>query len=153
MSYTSLSNDDYIVIPEQDSGPILGIKICDLYEIKHSVIMEIVGDTPVHIDFATCLEYMMRDYTGYLVNLFSFPEDVAIFMMKDLPVLRYQVNNCYLDCAPYIPLIISFMVQGYTYLRNVEGLVPSIENIYKMHDYTDGHFSLTIQQRINNANS
>lgn len=153
MSYTSLSNDDYIVIPEQDSGPILGIKICDLYEIKHSVIMEIVGDTPVHIDFATCLEYMMRDYTGYLVNLFSFPEDVAIFMMKDLPVLRYQVNNCYLDCAPYIPLIISFMVQGYAYLRNVEGLVPSIENIYKMHDYTDGHFSLTIQQRINNANS
>ena len=153
MSYTSLSNDDYIVIPEQDSGPILGIKICDLYEIKHSVIMEIVGDTPVHIDFATCLEYMMRDYTGYLVNLFSFPEDVAIFMMKDLPVLRYQVNNCYLDCAPYIPLIISFMVQGYAYLRNVEGLVPSIENIYKMHDYTDGHFSLTIQQRINDANS
>ena len=148
MSSMLPSNNDYIVIPEQDSGPILGIKVCDLYEIKQSVIMEIIGDTPVPIDFATCLEYMMRDYTGYLVNLFSYPEDVAIFMMKDIPVLRYQVNNAFLDCAPYIPLVISFMVQGYAYLRNVEGIIPSIAHIYKMHDYTDGHFSITIQQRI-----
>ena len=148
MSYTSLSNDDYIVIPEQDSGPVLGIKICDLYEIKHSVIMEIVGDTPVHIDFATCLEYMMRDYTGYLVNLFSYTEDVAFFMMKDLPVLHYQVNSVYLDCSVFKPIIVSYMVQAYSYLRSVVGVVPGLEYIYKMHDYIDGHFTITVQQRI-----
>ena len=149
MSYTLQYNDDEpVVSPEQDSGPILGIHVCDLYELKTTLIEEILEGPIVHIDYATCLEYMMRDYTAYLVNLFSYPEDVAFFMMKDIPVLHYQVNSIYLDCSVFKSIIVSYMVQGYAYLRSVVGVVPGLEYIYKMHDYIDGHFSITIQQRI-----
>lgn len=149
MSYTLQYNDDEpVVSPEQDSGPILGIHVCDLYELKTCLLGEILDGPLVHIDYATCLEYMIRDYTAYLVNLFSYPEDVAFFMMKDIPVLHYQVNSIYLDCSVFKSIIVSYMVQGYAYLRSVVGVVPGLEYIYKMHDYIDGHFSITIQQRI-----
>jgi hypothetical protein len=82
MSYTLPYNEPEST-HEQDSGPILAIYVCDLYELKTTLIEEILEGPIVHIDYATCLEYMMRDYTGYLVNLFSYTEDVAFFMMKD----------------------------------------------------------------------
>ncbi len=147
MSYTLPYNEPEST-PEQDSGPILAIHVCDLYELKTTLIEEILEGPIVHIDYATCLEYMMRDYTGYLVNLFSYTEDVAFFMMKDLPVLHYQVNSVYLDCSVFKPIIVSYMVQAYSYLRSVVGVVPGLEYIYKMHDYIDGHFTITVQQRI-----
>ena len=149
MSYTlQYNNDEPVVIPEQDSGPVIAVHVCDMYELKEWLVNEIVGAAYIHRDLATCMEYLVRDYTSYLVNLFSYPEDVAFFMMKDLPVLQFQINELYFDAAPYMGSVVSYMVQGYEYLRNVVGIVPGLAFIYKTHDYLDGHFSVTVQHRV-----
>lgn len=135
-------------VNEDPFSPIVGVHIADSYELMSDTIYELIGENIVSNDYTACLKYIIKDYTSYLVNMFSFEEHVAFFMLKDIPSLIFHVGAITINTDSIRGTIVSYMVQLYEYLRKVVGVIPNSNLVYHVHNYNDGHFTITVKQRL-----
>lgn len=135
-------------VNEDPFSPVVAVHIADSYEFMSDVLHEVIGGNIVSPEYITCLKYIIKDYTSYLVNMFSFEEHVAFFMLKDIPSLTFHVGAVTINTDSIRGTIISYMVQLYEYLRKVVGVTPSPNLVYHVHNYIDGHFTITVKQRL-----